>query len=135
MSRSASILAWAAPVGVLLSLSACQAPSPSTGDAKADAAIEQACRQRANEMYDRRNRAEIYAPIYGGGSPLSGTYTDVGINRDLSGRFAFESMVRDCIRTANISAEKPVAPSPATPATTPRPAGTALPPPGLGTRR
>jgi len=148
------MLAWAAPIGLLLALSACEAPPPSTGDAKTDAAILQACRERANAAYDRRNRAEIYSPQYGGASPLSGTYTDVGVNRDLSARFAFEQMVRDCVRTANVSGQPPVAPTSSAPTSSapagsvPQsgaripgasaarpPAGTALPPPGMGTRR
>ena len=167
MSRTALMLAWAV---IAVGLAACDTPqgggmtgmgaagmgATSTGDAKADAAILTACRQRANEVYDRRNRAEIYAPQYGGNSPLSGTYTDVGVNRGLSAQFAFEQMVRDCVRTANISGGAAGAPpaTPTTPATaapaarststpasmptgTPRAlpgAGTALPPPGMGTR-
>lgn len=167
MSRTALMLAWA---GLAVGLAACETPqggmggmgATSTGDARTDAAILAACRQRANEVYDRRNRAEIYAPQYGGNSPLSGTYTDVGVNRGLSAQFAFEQMVRDCVRTANITGGSAGAPpatttAPATPATAPGArstsapagssagasggmsralpgAGTALPPPGMGTR-
>jgi len=154
MSRSRSIHAWLRillwPIACAASLSACDRPTPSTGDAKTDAAILQACRQRANEVYDRRNRAEIYAPQYGGSSPLSGTYTDVGINRGLSAQFAFEQMVRDCVRSSNVTGERAIGtsgqaattivlPSPGSAASpqaggsslaVPR-AGTALPPPGL----
>ncbi len=154
MSRSRSILAWLLPVVCAASLSACDTPTPSSGDAKADAAVLQACRQRANEVYDRRNRAEIYAPQYGGNSPLSGGYTDVGINRGLSAQFSFEQMVRDCVRQSNVSGERAIGTTPASaPATSPTStsststspiplglpasgggaprAGTALPPPGL----
>ena len=144
MSRSRSILAWLRillwPMVCAASLSACDAPTPSTGDAKTDAAILQVCRQRANEVYDRRNRAEIYAPQYGGNSPLSGTYTDVGVNRGLSAQFSFEQMVRDCVRQSNVTGERAIGTTPAATAAplsmpssgggAPR-AGTALPPPGL----
>lgn len=146
MSRSRSILAWLLPVVCAASLPACDTPTPSTGDAKTDAAVLQACRQRANEVYDRRNRAEIYAPQYGGNSPLSGTYTDVGVNRGLSAQFSFEQMVRDCVRQSNVTGERAIGATPAggsAPAASPTPlampapgggaprAGTALPPPGL----
>lgn len=114
MSRSTSILTWTAPLGLAIALSACEGPAPSTGDAKADAAVLEACRQRANEAYDRRNRADIYAPNYSGNSPLSGSYTDVGLNRDLSARFSYEQMVRDCVRTANVTTERGAMPSPGT---------------------
>ncbi len=135
MSRTTSILAWA---GLAVGLAACDGPQSATsvGDAKTDAAILAACRQRANEMYDRRNRAEIYAPQYGGNSPLSGTYTDVGVNRGLSSQFAFEQMVRDCVRTANVSNAPAAAGVPGSPPPGALPgAGTALPPPGVGSRR
>lgn len=159
MSRSRSILAWLLPWVCAASLSACDTLTPSTGDAKTDAAVLAACRQRANEVYDRRNRAEIYAPQYGGNSPLSGTYTDVGINRGLSAQFSFEQMVRDCVRQSNVTGERAIGAAPPSGAAAPGPgaasgaaasgassptplampaaaggaprAGTALPPPGL----
>jgi hypothetical protein len=89
-----------------------------------DAAVLDACRKRANEIYDRQNRAEIYSPQSGVNSPLSGNYVDSSLTRGLSSRFGHDQLIRECIRTANVSRGPADAPADAAP-----------PPPPTGTRR
>lgn len=125
--RSALTLIRTAPLAIALFLPACERPLPTHGDARIDAAVLEACRQRANEVYDRQNRASIYAPQYAGNSPLSGAYTEPSVTRGLSAQFAHQQMIRDCVRTANLTTEKsdapveisPSAPPPAAPTTQP----------------
>lgn len=126
LRRALGVLALIGVVG------GCEAPLPSAGRSNLDVAIQDTCRQRANQAYDRQNRAAIYAPQYAGNAPLSGAYPDVGVTRGLSAQFGFERMVRDCVRTASVTGSRddaPVEPDAAPQATsqspvTPAPRGT-----------
>ncbi len=96
-----------------------------TGPGGMDAAVLDACRKRANEIYDRQNRAEIYAPQSGVNSPLSGNYVDSSLTRGLSSRFGHDQLIRECIRTANVSRAPADGPADAaTPPPAPAPTGT-----------
>jgi hypothetical protein len=83
---------------------------PSAGRSNLDAAILDTCRQRANQAYDRQNRAAIYAPQYTANAQGSVAYPDTGVTRGLSGQFGFDRMVRDCVRTASVSGARADAP-------------------------
>jgi len=66
----------------------------------ANLATQQACRQRANEMYEQRNRADLYSASPSTNTPYSGN-SYVGVpSRGLSGEFAYGQTVAECERNA-----------------------------------
>ena len=90
------------------------APGPgAAANTRADQATQLACRNRANQMYDRRNRAEIYSPHSSINTPFSANYEPGTTDRALGDRFAFDRMVDECVRNSGTGAERPVAPAPA----------------------
>jgi hypothetical protein len=89
-------------------------PSGTAGGGRSDLATQQACRQRANEMYEQRNRADIYAASPSTNTPYSGN-SYVGVpSRGLSGEFAYGRTVADCERNAGTTAPAYVPPPPPT---------------------
>ena len=90
-------------------------PPPSTTATPAQAA---ACRQRADEVYERQNRADVYrSDTYASGTRdamFSSTGSPAAAVMGLSGRFARDRMLADCLRgAANNVASTPDAPAPA----------------------
>jgi hypothetical protein len=81
---------------IALAVTAC-APTPQTPQTRADAALVSACRERANEAYDRQNRGTIYS-ITDRDVPYSANYLPDVPSRGLSQLYAHDSMVRDCVR-------------------------------------
>ena len=113
------------PMFAMLALGGCSAGSLAPGgsspgssasgpvtDSRTDLATQTACRTRANEMYDRRNRAEIYSANSTMNSPFSANYQPGTTNQGLAERFSFEQMVSECIRNAGTGPERPVPPAP-----------------------
>ncbi len=99
-----------------LALAGCAEPPASTAssETRSDAATLDACRRRANEIYDRQNRASIFAANSGMNSPSSGAYVSGQTDRGLSARFAQEQLIRECVRNAGGAAEvSPAVPPPA----------------------
>jgi len=89
------------------------------------AAQSAACRQRADEVYDRQNRADLYrSDIHAGGARdamFSGTGSPGASIGALSARFARDRMVDDCLRgVAGNVASTPGAPVTATGIAPPR---------------
>lgn len=68
------------------------------GETRSDAAIKAACRERADQIYDRQHRGEIYSPQSGINTPFSGNYAPSDDSRGLSQLFARDSMIDDCVR-------------------------------------
>ena len=98
----------AGPLGSLRSGTSAAIP-----DVPVTAATQAACRQRVNEMYERRNRAEIYAPNSAMNSPYSGGYQSGLSTRGLSSQFDYERTLRECERnsgTADDRSQAPIAP-------------------------
>jgi outer membrane biogenesis lipoprotein LolB len=89
-----------------ISLSACAGDAPQGGQAQADAATTAACRQRANEVYDRQNRAAIYSANSSSNAPFSANYTPDVSDRGLSQLFAHDKLVSDCVRNTGTGAER-----------------------------
>jgi hypothetical protein len=87
-------------------LPACDGGGPQTGQALADADTAAACRQRANEIYDRQNRADIYAPNSSANSPFSANYTPDNPSRGLSQLYAHDQLVSNCVRNTGTGAER-----------------------------
>jgi len=123
MSRAAVL-----PLLALLALPACSsgpadsgglnwdAVGPSGGVSASRTSLEtqQACRQRTSEMYDRRNRADIYAPNSSMNSPQSANYVEGVTSRGLSSQFGYEQAISDCERNSGTGAPLPEAmPAPA----------------------
>lgn len=113
-------LALATLIGAAM-LPGCTAP-PSTTATPAQAA---ACRQRADEVYERQNRADVYrSDTYASGTRdamFSSTGSPAAGITGLSGRFARDRMLAECLRgVAGNVASTPDAPAPAvTPAAPP----------------
>jgi hypothetical protein len=136
MSRPAFSFLPAGPVVFLLALAGCEKPATmgagQPSQARVDAATMEACRQRANEIYDKQNRPAIYAPQYGVNNPMSGNYTP-GLERGLSAEFGYQQMLQECIRNAGVARDMPQSPSssgsPVSGATGTLPGAKAPPPP------
>lgn len=114
------------PLLAMLALSGCSAGSLGSGgsgasstalDGTVSVATQAACRQRVNEMYERRNRVDIYAANSAVNSPYSAGYQSGLSSRALSGQFDFERTLRECERNSGTGAERPM--TPATPVAAP----------------
>lgn len=79
---------------------------------RSNLATQVACRQRVNEIYDRRNRAEIYAANGTVNSPFSSGYQSGLASRGLGDQFAYGQTLSDCERTAGTGSERSVAAPP-----------------------
>jgi len=89
----------------VLALAQCAPPPPPTGQARADAATLAACRERADEVYNRTHRDTIYT-IPSGDSPFSANYTPGVVDRGLAQRYGHENMVRDCVRNTGTETDR-----------------------------
>ena len=88
-----------------LAIAACAVPPPPTGQARADAATLNACREHADAVYNRQHRDTIYS-ISSRDSPYSANYTPGVVDRGLSQRFGRENMVRDCVRNTGTETDR-----------------------------
>jgi hypothetical protein len=122
------VIRAAAPGLLLLALTACSAgpmggaggsavgPSGPAAAGGADLATQQACRQRVNEMYEVRSRADIYTSNPSVNSPFSANYQAGIPSRGLSNQFAYDQSVAECERNSANGAERPAPPAPPPPA-------------------
>jgi len=115
------------PLMAMLALGGCSAgpmgsvessavgPSGDAGQTRTDLATRAACRQRANEMYDQRDRARSYSVNSTANTPYSANST-VGVpSQGLSGQFAYDQTIAECERNSGTGAPLPdnsVAPPP-----------------------
>lgn len=103
-------------------LAGCAAPPAGPRPSAAQAA---ACRERADQVYERQNRADLFrSDTYAGGTRdamFSGTGSPGASIGQLSARFARDRMLDNCLRgVAGNVASTPDAPAPAmVPATPP----------------
>lgn len=106
MSRPATILRPAGLLIALLILGACEKglALPTyhrpVDEAKVDPALLDACRKRADEIYERQNRAAIYTPSMTVNNPLSSGY-DPALGSKLPAIYAHQQRIQDCLRNAN----------------------------------
>ena len=87
---------------LLLTLAACQ--QASGPQARADAADRAACRQRAEEVYNKQNRAEMYQTDTYVTDTRDAPFATSGLttpNAGLASRFALDTMVSDCLRSVS----------------------------------
>jgi hypothetical protein len=75
-------------------------PSGTAAAGPTDLATQQACRRRVNEMYDIRDRGDIYAANPSVNTPFSANYQAGVPSRGLSSQFAYEQSLADCERNA-----------------------------------
>jgi hypothetical protein len=102
---------------MLLGLAQCAPPPPPVGQARADAATMAACREHADEVYNRQRRDTIYT-ISNRDSPFSANDSTTGItDRGLPERFGRENMIRDCVRNTGTETDRsaPATPEPTKP--------------------
>lgn len=114
--NAAALLAMLALGG----LGACSHPIGSTADrAGATPKAMAACRQRADEVFERQNRAEVYRSDMFAGGERDAPFAATGMSRTepgagLPSRYARETMVDDCLNAASGSpGASPDAPPPA----------------------
>jgi hypothetical protein len=107
------------PLMAMLALSACSAgpmgssessavgPSGDPGQSRTDLAAQAACRQRANEMYEQRDRSRIYGANSTANTPYSAN-SSVGVpSQGLSGQFAYDETIAECERNTGTGAQLP----------------------------
>lgn len=96
----------------LLALAQC-APAPApTPQSRADAATVAACREHANQVYDRNNRDTIYT-ISNQNSPFSANYTPGVTDRGLAQLYTQQNMISDCVRNTGTETSRAPTQSPA----------------------
>lgn len=81
---------------------------------RVDPAVLEACRQRANEVFDRQNRSAIFSPASNVNSPLSANSSPT-VDRGLSAQFSYQQMLQECIRSAGVARDMPASTTPTTP--------------------
>ena len=119
------VIRAAAPGLVLLALTACSAgpmggvsdtavgPSGRAAAGNTDLATQQACRQRVNEMYEVRNRGDIYTSNPSVNAPFSANYQPGVPSVGLSNQYAYDQSLRECEHNAANGADTPgIAPAP-----------------------
>ena len=95
------------------SIGACTPPPPPTAQSRAAQATANACRQRADEVFARQNRASFYTQN-AQDSPESGAYVSGITTRGLADRFNWDRQVSDCVAqsTGGGAATSSFSPSP-----------------------
>ena len=73
---------------------------------------QEACRARVNEMYERRDRADLYAPGSTVNTPFSSNYQSGVTSRGLANQYAYEKTKYDCERGAGTASSQTAAPAP-----------------------
>ena len=89
-----------------VTLTGCAANAPQSDQARAAAATNAACRQRANEIFDSQNRGTIYSANSSANSPFSANFTPGVTSRGLSQQFAHDRLVNDCVRNSGTGADR-----------------------------
>jgi hypothetical protein len=87
-------------------------PSGMAAQGQPSLEAQQACRQRANEIFDQRNRSDIYSAEPSVNTPFSANYQPNALSRGPSGQFAYEQTVADCERGGTSTRANTAAPAP-----------------------
>jgi hypothetical protein len=87
--------------------------APLSGQALADSQTRDACRDRVNQAFEVRDRAQIYSPLSQVNTPYSAGYLPEQDDRGLSDQFEHDTMLSNCIRnTGTGSGPTPIPPAP-----------------------
>lgn len=102
LARSAAALLGCLAIG------ACSFGGPPlSGQALANRQTLEACRQRANQVYDLQHRGEIYRPPPAIDTPYSGAFAPGGLNdRRLSELYTQNQLVNDCVRNTGTQTDR-----------------------------
>jgi hypothetical protein len=100
----------AGPIGSSAGSASAVGPSGTAANSRTDLETQLACRQRVNEMYDRRNRAEIYSPEAAVNTPYSASYQSGVSSRGLAAQFDYERTRVECEMNSGTGAERTEAP-------------------------
>jgi len=107
MSRPTALL-----LPMVLALAYCAPPPAPVGQTRADAATVAACREHAEEVYNRQHRDTIYT-ITSRDTPFSANDSRGVVDNGLSQRYVHVNMVRGCVRNSGIEADRAAATAPA----------------------
>lgn len=114
-STNRAALRCGTTLALILSISACAGSQRSPSDI----AALTACRQRADEVYAKQNRAEVYMSdtfaTSGRDSPYSTTALPGITTRGLSGQYERDSMVSDCLAGTGAATGVSTKPAPGKP--------------------
>jgi hypothetical protein len=88
-------------------------PSGAAADQRVSLETQAACRERVNEMYAIRDRADIYAANPSVNTPFSANYQPDVPSRGLSKQFGYEQDRADCEHNAATGGGDASAPAPA----------------------
>ncbi len=91
MTLARTALAW----GLLVGMGGCALPT--SPQSHTDRATLAACRDNANQVYDRNHRAEIYS-INQVGLPYSGSYLAGNQTNALAAQYSNDRLIDDCVR-------------------------------------
>jgi hypothetical protein len=89
----------------LLTVTYCAPPPPPVGQARADAETLAACRQHADQVYNRQYRDQIYT-ITNTDVPFSAAYAPGVTDSGLAARYAHGNMVSDCVRNTGTETDR-----------------------------
>ena len=73
-------------------------PSGTAAQTHTEQERRDACRERVDEMYDKRDRALIYTSNPSVNSPQSANYVEGITSRGLPAQFEYDRTVNDCVR-------------------------------------
>jgi hypothetical protein len=93
-------------LSLLATLAAAGCSPYAGGGRQADLRTQDACRDRVSQVYESRNRGDIFAPNSSMNSPLSANYESGISSRGLADQFAYGRMASDCERdSASVTTE------------------------------
>jgi hypothetical protein len=77
------------------------------GAPKVDLQTQAACRERANEIWEQQDRANIYKPNSSVNTPFSANWEPDVPSRGLADQYAYGKTVADCERESGSGSEQP----------------------------
>ena len=96
-------------------------PSGTAAEVRGGQETRAACRERAEQMYDQRDRHRIYTANPQTNTPSSANYLSDVPSRGLSAQFEYERTVNDCVRNSTYGGEPSLSGPPVITPTGPKP--------------
>ena len=91
--------------------SACTPRPPPTAEARAQQQALGACRQRADQIFEQRNRGAFYIDTDQRYSPFSGDYVSGNTARGLPERYGRDQLVTECVRSSGTPVDRGAGPT------------------------
>ena len=99
-------------VGLVLPVAAaCTPPPPPTPAMRAQQQALNACRQRADQIFEQRNRGAFYIDTDQRYSPFSGDYVSGNTARGLPERYGRDQLVTECVRSSGTPVDRGAGPT------------------------